>query len=313
MQSSTFQFKADDGKQIFVYRWLPEANQTPVGIIQISHGMAEHAGRYAPIAELLTQAGFIVYGSDHRGHGKTIEQEEDVGFFAATDGWNRVIRDVHQLSLFLKQSHPGLPLVLLAHSMGSFIAQNLMFSHGTEYAAVILSGSNGKVGPLRLIGVGISKLELMRVGVRGRSMLIHKMSFGDFNKPFQPSRTDFDWLSREPKVVDAYMADKRCGFVATVSLWNQFLIGLGELERPSNLAHIPKDLPVYIVAGQLDPVSNACKGLASLLEGYRIAGLKDVTHKFYAEARHEILNETNRAEVVQEMLTWLQPRLPARS
>lgn len=308
MHSSTLPFVAGDGKSIHVHQWTPEV-QAPRAVMVIAHGLAEHGARYAGIAPALTDAGLAVYAVDHRGHGKTADREEDVGFFAAEDGWNRVVQDLWELCEKVKGLHPGLPLVLLGHSMGSFLAQTLMYQHGEGFSAVILSGSNGKVGPLRLIGVGVTELEILRLGPRGRSALVHAMSFADFNRPFKPARTDFDWLSRDHATVDAYIADPRCGFRATVLLWNQFLKGLGELERPSNLAHIPKQLPVYVVSGREDPVSRQCRGLEWLLNAYSEQGLTQVAHRFYPEARHEILNETNREEVLRDLLQWLEPHL----
>lgn len=309
MQSSTQYFSTDDHHKIFVYEWLPEAGVDIRGVVLIVHGMAEHAGRYVGTAKALTDAGYAVFAHDHRGHGKSIHHENDVGFFAPDDGWNRVVKDVHQLTQHYQARYPGKPFVLLGHSMGSFMCQQLMYEHGNDYAAVILSGSNGSVGFLRVLGVLVTRLELLRLGERGKSALVHQMSFADFNRPFKPNRTDFDWLSRDNSVVDAYIADPRCGFRATVSLWHQFLIGLGEIERPSNQAHIPRNLPVYIVSGALDPVSKASKGLLQLIEAYRIAGLTRVTHRFYPGARHEILNETNKEDVYRDMISWLDAQL----
>lgn len=315
MRTSTFEFFSDDGFSLHVHKWLPEGEKPLRGAILIAHGLAEHSARYAHVAETLTGAGFAVYAHDHRGHGKTCKEERDLGFFAEQDGWNRVVQDLHLLCQRVRSEQAGLPFFLMGHSMGSFMAQTLLYKHGrgpdgkNSFTGVVLSGSNGKVGFLRTLGVAITGAELLRTGARGRSKLVHLMSFGEFNKPFKPARTELDWLSRDPAVVDAYIADPRCGFIATVSLWNQFLRGLGELERPSNLALIPHDLPIYVFSGKEDPVSKGCKGLEQLLSVYQELGIRDVTWHFYPGGRHEALNETNKQEVLTDLIHWLERHL----
>lgn len=315
MQSSTFRFSTDDGYQLHVHKWATDEGIPVKGVVLIAHGLAEHSARYRPVAEALTQSGYVVFAHDHRGHGQSCRDASELGFFAEKDGWNRVVQDLQLLSEHVRAAYPEQPFFLLGHSMGSFMAQTLMFRHGrlpngkNAFSGVVLSGSNGKVGPLRTIGVAITHAEVFRLGPRGRSQLVHQMSFGEFNKPFKPARTELDWLSRDPATVDAYIADPHCGFVATVSLWNQFLKGLGELERPSNLALIPKDLPIYVFSGKEDPVSKACRGLEQLLDVYQEQGIRDVTWHFYPGGRHEALNETNREEVFRDLIHWLDRHL----
>lgn len=313
MESTPFEFQADDGQTLFVHHWRPgdaARAASPRGIVHISHGMAEHAGRYAHVARALTEAGFVVYGNDHRGHGRTATRDEDVGFFAPERGWERVLRDLRQLFAHERSRHAGAPLVLLGHSMGSFLAQQLMYEDGGMFRAVALSASSGKPEPLAAAGRLVARAEKLRLGARGRSKLLTALSFDAWNKAFAPNRTRFDWLSRDAAEVDKYAADPRCGFACTTQLWIDLLDALPELARRENQARVPKDLPVYVFAGGEDPVSNRTRGLAQLLDAYKHAGMRDVTHRFYAGARHETLNEVNRDEVIRDVLAWVGAKVP---
>lgn len=280
-----------------------------VAIAHIVHGMAEHAGRYARLAESLTAAGFKVYAHDHRGHGKTAA-EEDLGHFGDENGWARVVGDLRRLLRKELDENPGKPLAVIGHSMGSFMVQQLMYEVPEWIAAVVLSASNGKPTPIASAGRLVARAERKRLGGRGKSPVISALSFEAFNKAFKPNRTASDWLSRDEAEVDKYVADNRCGFMCTVTTWMELLDALAEITRPSNQAKIRKDLPVYIIAGSEDPVSEKTKGLYQLLRAYGEVGLSDVTHHFYPGARHEIFNETNRGEVVHELLVWLGDKIP---
>jgi alpha-beta hydrolase superfamily lysophospholipase len=306
MQSSTFTFRASDGVEIFVYTWLPDG---PVrGVVQIAHGMAEHAARYEHVARALTERGFAVYADDHRGHGGTAKNESDVGHFADDGGWDKVLGDLRQLQGIAGAAHPGVPFVLFGHSMGSFFTQNFMFAYPGSIDGAVLSGSNGKVGALATMGSAIAALERLRLGKRGKSALLDKISFGAFNDAFRPARTPFDWLSRDRREVDRYIADPQCGFLVSAQLWSDLLGGLRRIEDPRNQARVPKQLPVYVFSGARDPVSN---NLQQLLRAYAAAGLENVESRIYPEGRHEMLNETNRDEVIADLLAWLERLLQA--
>jgi alpha-beta hydrolase superfamily lysophospholipase len=304
MQSSTFRFKAADGLQVHTYRWLPDG-APPKAVVQIAHGLAEHAGRYARLAQALTGAGYAVYANDHRGHGKSLFSPAELGFFAERDGWNRALADVYQLGQLIAGEQPGRPLVLLGHSMGSFMAQQAMYERGETFAGVVLSGTGGKPPRIASAGLVLCKLERLRLGTRGRSPLVNALSFGSFNKAFEPARTPFDWLSRDPAEVDKYVADPLCGFIACVQTWYDVLVALREIAKPENQARVPKSLPVWVICGGEDPVGGRTAGPRQLLEAYQAAGLINVGHKFYAGARHELFNETNRDEVTADLIAWL--------
>jgi alpha-beta hydrolase superfamily lysophospholipase len=211
--------------------------------------LAEHGGRYARLAGALNAAGYAVYANDHRGHGRTAANPHDLGFFSATDGWRKCLDDLRSLYRCIVADHPGLPVVLLGHSMGSFLARHYAGEHGDELAGLVLSASDGKPSLLARAGRLIARLERWRLGPRGRSGLIQSLSFGAYNKPFAPARTPADWLSRDSAAVDLYLADPLCGFRPTVQLWIDLLDALGEIAAPSRLALLPKRLPLYVIAG----------------------------------------------------------------
>jgi len=300
MKASTFTLQMPDGVSLFVYRWLPDA--PPRAVVQIVHGLAEHAARYARVAEALGRAGYSVYADDHRGHGRTARTPAELGLFAERDGWTKCVEDLWLLNRRIAADHPGLPIVLLGHSLGSFMAQYFMSEHGEALAAAVLSASNGKPPPIALVGLLLAHLERLRLGQRGHSPLMQALFFGAFNKPFEPARTPFDWLSRDTAEVDKYIADPLCGFESTVQLYIDVLQGLRETAKPSRQARIPKNLPIYIFNGSRDPVSD---NIDQLLKAYVAAGLRQVVHKVYPDGRHESFNETNRDVVTRDLIAWL--------
>ncbi len=301
-----FSFKGRDDTQIAAYAWLPNTDQASwKGIIQISHGMAEHALRYGRFAKSLNKAGYAVYANDHRGHGKTITTTEDTGFFAKKDGWSLVVDDMNALNYTIKDAHPSLPIYLFAHSMGTFISQQYVADYGKNITGLILSASIDNAGFLRRVGLLIAKIERLRIGARGQSKLLNAMSFGDFNKPFKPNRTEFDWLSRDNIEVDKYINDPLCGFIVTTQLWIDLLQGLGTMALESTRANVPKTLPILLITGGDDPVTQKGKTVDKLKLAYEKAGIKNVSAKKYTNGRHESLNETNRDEITADIIDWL--------
>lgn len=300
-----FSLTGRDGHPLRAYSWLPEDKESIRGIVQIAHGLAEHALRYGRLAQALNENGFAVYANDHRGHGKTAELPEDLGFFANQDGWSLLIHDMYLLHQHAAEAHPGQPLFLLGHSMGSFLSQEFIAEYGSKLKGAVLSASVDSAGPIRPVGVAVAKVERWRLGSKGRSPLLHAMSFGDYNKPFAPTRTEYDWLSRDPAEVDKYVEDPLCGQPSTTQLWIDLLEGLGRISSTTMRKKVPKDLPLYLLTGTQDPVTQNGKGLERLAKAYRSAGVKDVTVKQYPNARHECFNETNREEVTADLITWL--------
>ncbi len=304
MRAATFEYQATDGVKLHVYRWLPD--DAPRAVLQVSHGLAEHAARYEALARFFTAEGYAVYANDHRGHGQNVKDPAELGFFKERDGWDTVVMDLRGLTQHVKHEHPGLPVFLLGHSMGSLLLQSYLFRFSHELDGALLSGTSGKVGLLATLGVGAVFVEKKRLGLRGRSKLLHDMTFGNYNKAFEPARTEMDWLSRDPAIVDAYVADPLCGFIATTSLWGDLLYGTQQNENPKNQARIRKDLPMFVFSGERCPVGQNLKSVRQLIGAYQRAGLTHVEHRFYEGARHEILNETNRQEVYGDVLRWLE-------
>jgi alpha-beta hydrolase superfamily lysophospholipase len=304
MKAQDFTLPRGD-ERVFVYRWLPDTGG-PRAVVQVSHGMAEHAGRYARFASALTAKGVAVYAHDHRGHGRTAGDPSRRGFFAHRDGWRVVLDDLYAVTQRIGEDHPHVPRVLFGHSMGSFMAQQAMFERPSLWCGVALSAStSGVANPLAPVGRLLARLERLRVGPTRPSKLLTKLSFGAFNQAFEPARTPYDWLSRDPGEVDRYIADPWCGFDVSTQLWIDLLDALPALADPARLARIPKDLPVYLLSGSSDPVTGPVKGLQKLSDAYQSAGLRDVTWKLYEGARHELLNETNRDDVTADFLAWL--------
>jgi alpha-beta hydrolase superfamily lysophospholipase len=303
MAASEFRFAASDGHSLFARRWLPAA--PPRAAVQIAHGLVEHSARYTRFAAALNRAGFAVYANDHRGHGQT-GAAADLGFLAASDGWRSCLDDLWTLNRQIAAENPGLPIVFFGHSMGSILGRGFAAAHGEALAALILSGANGKPPAAAALAPLIARFERWRLGPRGQSKLLKAMMFGAFNKPFAPARSEYDWLSRDPAEVDAYVADPLCGYDFSTQLVIDLLGGLAPLLAPSELARIPKRLPIYVMSGGRDPVG---ADIASLIDAYRSAGLA-VTARVYPEARHELLNETNRDEVAADLVAWLDGVLP---
>ena len=308
MNHSTFWLTANDRSRLYVNHWMPEGPAKAV--VMLSHGMAEHSGRYARLAEALCGAGYGLYALDQRGHGRTAD-EGTLGLYAETDGWNKVVGDLASLNQHIGQQQPGLPIILLGHSMGSYIAQAYLLHHSASLNGAILSGSNFQPVALYRAARVIARLERLRQGLRGRSALIEFLSFGSFNKAFKPNRTAFDWLSRDPSEVDKYINDPLCGFRCTNQLWIDLLGGLQQISKASNLAQIDPGLPILVMGGECDPVSEG-KRLNSLANALREAGCQHLQLTIYPQARHEVFNETNRDTITADVLAWIDQALTLR-
>ena len=278
--------------------WTPEGEVRAV--VQILHGMAEHIARYDRLARALCARGYAVAGHDHRGHGQKCP-EDKIGYCADQNGWSKVVGDAHQETLLLKNRFPGKKLILLGHSMGSFLAREYVLRYGGDISALVLSGTGYYGKALCAAGGFLAKL----CPPKKPSKLVDSIAFSANNKPFKPARTGFDWLSRDEKEVDKYVADARCGFIFTARAFGDFFGGLKDLTKTERLAAIDPALPILIISGDNDPVGGMGAGVKSVYDEYKRAGLKHVTMKLYPGARHEIFNETNRDEVTNDLADWL--------
>ena len=296
--------KSVSGKEIQLYIWPIEA---PRAVVQLVHGMAEHMARYDRLAQALNGAGYAVVGHDHLGHGPLAKKEE-LGYFGPQDGWDHLIQDMHQVTAFAKKRFPGLPHVLLGHSMGSFATREYLIRYGGELSACVISGTGWHPAALATAARSMAAM-CGALSWTKPANFVNKMGFGSYNKAFQPARTAFDWLSRDEKEVDKYVADPLCGFVFTARGFYDMFGGLKELSKLDRLQSMPKALPVYFLSGAMDPVGANGAGVKTVAQQFRDAGMKDVTVKLYEGGRHEMFNEINRDEVTADLIDWLKAKV----
>ncbi|WP_369958954.1 lysophospholipase [Pseudomonas benzenivorans] len=308
MHHEAFWLNSSDATPLYVNRWF--CAQPAKAVVMLAHGMAEHSGRYARLGAALAAAGYELFAHDQRGHGQTARHGR-LGHYADEDGWNLTVGDLACLNHHIRQRHPHAPIFLLGHSMGSYIGQAYLMRHSSSLHGAILSGSNYQPVWLYRLARLVARLERWRQGPHGHSKLIDLLSFGSFNQAFKPNRTPFDWLSRDPQEVDRYIDDPLCGFLCTNQLWLDLLAGLQQITPPRQLTQIDGQLPLLVIGGAHDPVS-AGKRLQHLADALRRAGLEQVHLKIYPDARHELLNESNRDEVTAYLIGWLDEAL-ARS
>ncbi|MDF2958645.1 MAG: alpha/beta hydrolase [Paenibacillus sp.] len=266
--------------------------------------MAETAERYGRFAKVLTDAGYEVYANDHLGHGRTAGNPERVGH-TANDGFSKMTDALARLTDIIAERHPAVPVYLFGHSMGSFLAQQYMYRFPAKISGVVLSGSNGRQSPMIRVGIALAELLASTKGDHHRSALLMNLTFGSYNKEFRPVRTEFDWLSRDEAEVDRYIEDPFCGGVFTAGFFRDFFHGLVEIHRPENMERIPKQLPVFIISGERDPVGRMGRGVMQLVSMYSKLGMEEVQYKLYPGGRHELLNEINRDEVMTDVAAWL--------
>ncbi|MCT1459600.1 alpha/beta hydrolase [Aestuariimicrobium sp. p3-SID1156] len=314
MKSSVFDLQVN-GTTMGIHRWLPDEGPA-AGIVQIVHGMAEHGGRYEWLAEQLTGRGWVVIADDHRGHGRTASSTGTLGHFADQNGWNQAVEDLRTVALHEMAQHQQagskgqLPHVVIGHSMGSLLARDYASRYGSDLSALILTGSPRAAGLVGKAGRALARTYVRVRGPRSEAKQMHKLTFGNFNAAFKPNRTDYDWLSRDTGAVDAYVADPMCGFTSTNALYVDLIGGLERVNNPKLVSTMPRKLPIWIGSGALDPAGGH-RTVKALVKLFKSAGLKDVTAVTWADARHEVFNETNRDEVVEAMLRWLDTRVVA--
>jgi len=303
MIESNFFHTTSDGIKLFVRCWKPGSR--PKALVLAAHGVGEHSGRYAGLAASLAEAGYELWVPDQRGHGKTAVSSGGYGWFAASDGFSRVVEDLKELRDRAASELPELPVFLLGHSMGSSIARAYIGRYGATLAGCALSGILSLPPLLQKFGSLIVTIGGTLQGGRSLGSLADRLTLGSYGKGYQPLRTPFDWLSRNPAVVDAYIADPECGFTCTWDFFRDMNAGTKEILDPATIARIPEKLPVYIFAGDTDPVGAARGGVEKLAGSYRAAGLAQVETRLYPGGRHEMLNETNRTEVMQDLVAWM--------
>ena len=302
-----FSFSSCDCKNtIYVRQWLPDSS--PIGVIQICHGVAEHISRYDKFAQALAAKGFVVAGEDHLGHGKSVSNLANQGYFGEHGGWELVVGDMRKLYERLREQYFSLPIFIFGHSMGSFLTRTYIIRYHDGPDGVILSGTGQQSSVLLSTGLTIANSIIKRHGANYKSQFLNDLSFSGYNSHCKPNRTPFDWLTRDGSVVDEYISDPDCGFVCSAALYRDMMTGIKYISSSKNLERMNKDMPVYFISGDDDPVGDYGKGVLRTYNGFLKAGLSDVTLKLYHGVRHELISETNRNEVYDDVLTWLQSK-----
>ena len=304
-----FYYDSKGTGQIHACRWTPEGE--PVAIVQIIHGIAEFAQRYDGFAEYLNSLGFLVVAEDHMGHGQSVNGGGVQGYFHG--GWFRAVADSYELLTRTRREFPELPYVLFGHSMGSFMARTILCKYpDSGISAAVICGTGWQPRQMLPAAIRICELVCKRVGEQNPSEMLQNLVFGSYNKKVEHPRTAFDWLSRDAKVVDAYIAHPMCGFTASSGLLRDMLKGISYIEDPASLSQMHKTLPVLFIAGGDDPVGSYGKGVIRTAEEFQKVGMQDVSRKIYPLGRHEILNEINSQEVWQDVSDWIQKKLENR-
>lgn len=303
-QQEVMWFPSSDGEHPCAgYLWQPQGEIR--GVVQIVHGIAEHMGRYDHFARYLNAHGYVVCGEDHLGHGKTGEAAGQFGFFARRNGWTLATANVRAFRQLMGEKFPGVPHILLGHSMGSFLTRTYLCRYPGTVDGAILSGT-GQENPLLVAG---GKLVASLIGhLRGFdtvSALVHDLALGAYNRQFSPNRTTADWISRDEQVVDTYLQDSFCTFTPTVGLYRDMLGGLQYISSEKALSHMDPNTPIYLFSGDQDPVGANGAGVRRVYGYFKDHGTRDLELKLYPGARHETLNETNRMEVYADVLDWL--------
>lgn len=307
MVKEEFYYDSRDGKsRLHAVRYTPDREEDIRCVLQIVHGMAEYIERYEEFADFLTERGFVVTGEDHMGHGKSVGKTGKYGYFCEQDPATVLVRDVHRLKKATQALYPNVPYVIMGHSMGSFITRNYMFRYGAGVTAAIIMGTGMQSPAVLAASKVIAGIQKAFCGSEHVSKLLDKLAFGSYNKRIQNFGTPMDWLSRDDERVEKYIADPMCGFTFTVNGFATLFELISRLHNPENLERIPKKLPVLMVSGDADPVGDYGRGVRKAYDSLRSAGLENVQLRLYEGGRHELLNETNRDEVMNDILGWLE-------
>lgn len=300
-----FRYKSSDGvHKINGYRWLPEQGEY-LGIVQIVHGMVEYVDRYDSFARFLCDNGYIVVGEDHLGHGHSVNSESEWGYFGKQNGFDYIIKDLHSLHKKQVKEFPDIPYFFLGHSMGSFLTRIYISKYGDSLSGAIIMGTGNQPPALAWFGKMLASLIESVKGPKFRSKLINNMAFGSYNRNIRSPRTPYDWLTKDQSIVDAYMKEPRCTFIFTISAYKELFDGVMYVGKKSNISKTPSNLPLLLTSGAQDPVGGLGKGVIHVYDMYKAAGVDDISIKLYDDDRHEILNETDRELVYQDILSWL--------
>lgn len=309
VQKEEFYFDSRDREsKIHAVKWISDVEK-PVCILQIIHGMAEHIDRYDEFARYLAKKGILVVGEDHLGHGKSVAEGGTFGYFCEHDAANVVVRDVHRLKKIMQEQYPGVLYLILGHSMGSFILRNYLFRYGSGINGAIIAGTGMQSKGTVFMARTVTAVQKFFLGSKHIGKFVDKASFGSYNKKIENPKTGFDWISREESNVQRYMDDPLCGFVFTLNGFATLFKLIYNCHDPENLEKMPKQLPIMLIAGSDDPVGDYGQGVEKVYRSYLEHGMQNVQMKLYEKDRHEILNETDREMVYDDIYRWILQRI----
>lgn len=308
MTKREFTYPSTDGRtKIHAIEWIPDGEVKAV--LQMCHGMVEYIDRYHDFATYLADRGIYVVGHDHLGHGQSVCSAGEYGYFPQPDGNKLVIGDIHKLRMMTKEKYENVPYFMLGHSMGSFLLRQYLTMHSKGLAGAIIMGTGHQ--PLMILKAGqlVCKITAAVKGWKYRSEFVNNLSFGSFNKKFEPAETPKDWVTSYKPIRDIYVKDPLTSFTFTVGGYYQMFEGMKVLDTKGSVDKICKDIPVFFVAGEDDPVGDFGKGVQRIYEKYKSAGIKDTSIKLYKGDRHEILNEVDREQVYEDLYCWITEKI----
>lgn len=293
----------DDGHKLYTVMWVPES---PIGHVQLLHGMAEHIGRFDDFARFLASHGYAVTGHDQRGHGRTAKRNGKLGFLAERNGFERIVEDARQVVAAMQGKLGELPFILFGHSMGSYVARRYIQLYSDSVERVVLSGSGGNVKYQGFAGREYARAMVRTFGTQGRNHLLTSLMFGQFNVQFPEADAGFGWLSRDPKVVQSYITDPLCGFIPTNQFFVDLFDGIFIIHNPREVRKVRNGLPIFFASGSNDPVGNLGKGVFMAAKQLTDAGVENVTVFLGENARHELINELHRELYYEVIVRWMK-------
>jgi len=310
MKKTEFFMPCHDGHEINVYKWVPEDEENIKGIFQIVHGSIEHADRYHHFASYLVENGYVVYADDHRGHGKTADRHKTLGFFSdQPGGFDLLVKDLSTLNNKIRSEYPDHKIVMFGHSMGSFMTRYFIKEYADQVGGAIICGTVDSPVSKSMFGLGLAGMDIRLNGRKNRSKFLNDQVYGSLNKNIKNARTGSDFISKDETVVDKYLNDPHCGYLATSDYIYEMIWGLKEISKKESFIQTPNHLPLFIISGEEDPCGgNLAKGVRNVHSKYRQHGSEDATINIYVDARHEILNEKINTKVYKDIVDWAEAR-----
>lgn len=310
MRSEEFVMKATcDEHKIYTYKWFPDSQVKLKGIIQLVHGSCEHVRRYEAFARFLTSRGYGVYAHDQRGHGYSVVSQDDLGYFGENRGWDKLVEDCYQVNQFIHENHENKKVVMLGHSMGSFVARHYAIEHSHTIDGLILIGTAHHSKEILDLGIRIAQSSITKGNGKKVHKLLDKMSYGAFPLKFRKEKDPLSWITTDKQIRDIARNDELFGFKFTATAFRDMFLGIKFITQVDNMKKMRSELPILLLSGEDDPVGNFGKMVRKTQILLQEAGMKKVDMKLYPGMRHEILNEVKRAEVYQNILAWLEKNI----